>query len=66
MTLVLFVIFSAYAQKKPLPTKIDTVKTEIVEVVTKYNPKIADATKIKKNPTIELLDKSKKKNSNIG
>ena len=62
--LVLFVIFSASAQKKPLPTKIDTVKTEIVEVVTKYNPKIADAAKIKKNPTIELLDKSKKKKLN--
>ena len=59
--LVLFVFFSASAQKKPLPTKIDTVKTEVVEVVTKYNPKIADAAKIKKNPTIELLDKSKKK-----
>lgn len=58
-------IFNAFAQKKStkktLPIKIDTVKTEVVEVVTKYNPKIADASKIKKNPTIKLLDNSRKK-----
>ncbi|AUC86752.1 TonB-dependent receptor [Polaribacter sp. ALD11] len=51
-------IFSANAQEK----KKDTiVKTEIVNVVTKYNPKIADAKKIKSNPTIQLLKKSDKK-----
>ncbi|MFT6699142.1 MAG: hypothetical protein ACJAVD_000632 [Porticoccaceae bacterium] len=58
-------IFNAFAQKEPtkktLAIKIDTVKTEVVEVVTKYNPKIADASKIKKNPTIKLLDNSRKK-----
>jgi hypothetical protein len=58
-------IFNAFAQKestkKVPPVKLDTVKTEVVEVVTKYNPKIADASKIKKNPTIQLLDNSRKK-----
>jgi hypothetical protein len=57
-------VFSSYAQsKKPVKknSKIDTVKTEVVEVVTKYNPEIADANKIKQNPTIELSSKSKKK-----
>ncbi|MGB0879416.1 MAG: hypothetical protein ACPGTO_02490 [Polaribacter sp.] len=50
------------AQKKPAVKKVkDTVKTEVVNVVTTYNPKIADANKIKKNPTIELLKNSEKK-----
>ena len=44
--------------------KIDTVKTEVVEVVTKYNPKIADASKIKRKPTVELLSSSQKKKLN--
>ena len=47
------------AQKKEEPK--DTVKTEVVNVVTKYNPKIADANKIKKNPKIKLLQKNEKK-----
>jgi len=63
--LFFFVILNTFAQKKTtkktLPVKIDTVKTEVVEVVTKYNPKIADASKIKKNPIIKLLDNSRKK-----
>lgn len=66
--LILFLLFgflNVLAQKKStkkgFPKKIDTVKTEIVEVITKYNPKIADATKITENPSIQLLDKSKKK-----
>jgi hypothetical protein len=60
--LVLFGFFNASAQKKQSKkVKIDTVKTEVVEVITKYNPKIADATKVNKNPTIKLLNKSKKK-----
>ena len=53
-------IVSVNAQKKPVDKVIDTVKTEVVEIVTKYNPKIADAKKIKKNPTINLLKKNKK------
>ena len=67
--LMLFGAFTVNAQKNPnkkvTPVEIDTVKTEIVEVVTKYNPKIADATKIKKNPTLKLLDKSKRKTLKI-
>jgi hypothetical protein len=55
---ILMGCFSANAQEK----KKDTiVKTEIVNVETKYNPKIADANKIKKNPTVKLLKKSDKK-----
>ncbi|TXD46685.1 TonB-dependent receptor [Polaribacter sp. IC073] len=51
-------IFSANAQEK----KRDTiVKTAVVNVVTKYNPEIADAKKIKNNPAIKLLKKSEKK-----
>jgi len=50
------------AQEKPKKeTAKDTVKTEIVNVVSTYNPKIADASKIKKNPKIKLLKKSEKK-----
>ena len=63
--LVFSSIFNAFSQKKStkkaLAVKMDTVKTEVVEVITKYNPQIADASKIKKNPTITLLDQSKKK-----
>ena len=58
--LILLTIFSAKAQEKPLEKVKDTVKTEVVEVVTKYNPKIADANKIKKNPTLKIFEKSKK------
>ena len=61
----LFGILNLSAQKrtteKAQPVKRDTVKTEVVEVETKYNPKISDASKIKKNPTLQLLDKSKKR-----
>ena len=43
------------AQTKPTSEKKkDTVKTEIVNVVSSYTPTIADAFKIKKNPKIEL------------
>lgn len=63
--LLLTSFFTVNAQQNPVkkvtPVKIDTVKTEVVEVVTKYNPKIADANKINKNPTIKLLEKSEKK-----
>lgn len=64
--LIFFGFLRATAQIKPkekvTPIKLrDTIKTVVVEVVTTYNPKIADAHKIKKNPTIQLLEKSKKK-----
>jgi hypothetical protein len=55
---ILMGVFSLSAQEK----KKDTiVATEIVNVVTKYNPKIADAEKINNNPKITLLKKSNKK-----
>ncbi|MCG1035829.1 hypothetical protein [Polaribacter sargassicola] len=57
--LMFFTFLGLKAQQKE--QKIDTVKTEVVNVVTKYNPKIADAKKIKKNPTISLLEKNEKK-----
>ena len=64
--LIFFSICSTSAQwtasKKMAPVKAkDTVKTEIVEVITTYNPEIADASKIRKNPVIKLLERSKKK-----
>ncbi|MCI2229857.1 hypothetical protein MC378_11825 [Polaribacter sp. MSW13] len=59
--LSLFVFSAIFAQEKKKEQAKDTVKTEVVNVITKYNPKIADAKKIKKNPTIKLLKKSEKK-----
>ena len=59
--LILLAYLSTNAQKKNVEKVKDTVKTEVVNVVTKYNPKIADAKKIKKNPTIKLIEKSEKK-----
>jgi len=57
--LIFFSFLSLKAQKKE--QQKDTVKTEVVNIVTKYNPKIADAKKIKKNPKISLLEKNEKK-----
>ncbi|WP_405606765.1 hypothetical protein [Polaribacter sp. Asnod1-A03] len=57
--LIFFTFLSLKAQQKE--QEKDTVKTEVVNIVTKYNPKIADAKKIKKNPTISLLEKNEKK-----
>ncbi|QVY65311.1 hypothetical protein [Polaribacter sp. Q13] len=57
--LLYFSFLSLNAQKKE--QAIDTVKTEVVNIVTKYNPKIADAKKINKNPTIKLLKSNEKK-----
>ena len=56
----LWAIGTTFAQEST-NKKIDTVKTEVVEVVSKYNPKIADANKIRKNPTLNLAKQSKKK-----
>lgn len=51
-----------FAQDKPTVEKAkDTIKTEVVNVVSSYTPKVTDAFKIKKKPTIKLSDKSKKK-----
>ena len=62
-----FVFLNGFSQTKSTKKndkKIDTVKTEVVEVVSTYNPKITDANKIRKNPVVELLNKSKKKKLN--
>ena len=61
IVLFFFGLLSTKAQETATIKKIDIVKTEVVEVSTTYNPKIADANKIKKNPVIKLSDKSKKK-----
>ena len=55
---ILMATFSVNAQQKIRDT---IVATEIVNVITKYNPKIADAQKIKEVPKIKLLEKSNKK-----
>jgi hypothetical protein len=39
----------------------DTIKTEVINVITSYTPTISDAFKIKKNPKITLDGKTKKK-----
>jgi hypothetical protein len=39
----------------------DTIKTEVINVVTSYTPTISDAFKIKKNPKIKLGAKTQKK-----
>lgn len=49
--------FSSLCQTK----KKDSVKTEVIRVDTKYNPKISDANKIKGKPEINLKDKNEKK-----
>lgn len=59
--LIFFGFLSTTAQQTKPESAKDTVRTEVVEVITTYNPEIADANKIKKNPVIKLLDKSKKK-----
>lgn len=57
--LIYFSFLSLNAQKKEQAK--DTVKTEVVNIVTKYNPKIADAKKINKNPKIKLVKNKEKK-----
>ena len=54
--LILIGIFSGMSQVKPVEKVKDTViDTEVVEIVTAFNPKIADAKKISQNPIIKLL-----------
>ncbi len=51
-----------FAQTKPNTEKAkDTVKTEVVEVVSSYAPKVTDAFKIKRKPVIELSKKVQRK-----
>jgi len=56
------IVFTANAQKKkPKKRAKDTIKTEVVNVITSYTPKVSDATKLHKNPKIKLSKKAKKK-----
>ncbi len=61
--LALFVIAYANAQEKNVTNKAkDTIiKTEVVNVVTSYVPKITDAFKIKQKPVIEHTKETQKK-----
>lgn len=62
LILILLAIgFNTFAQKNKIKTPKDSVKTEIINVVSTYNPTISDATKIKKEPSIELDKKNQKK-----
>ena len=55
-------VLTSNAQKKPVVEKAkDSVKTEVITIVTAYNPKISDATKIMRVPKITILEKSTKK-----
>ncbi len=58
----LFGVLYSFAQTNA--KKRDTVRTEVIKVTTKYNPKIADANKIKKQPEINLLGRNLKKKLN--
>lgn len=60
--LLMFAGKFVFAQDKPTIKKAkDTIKTEVINVVSSYTPKVTDAFKIKKKPTIKLSDKSQKK-----
>ena len=59
--LLFFSFLGLKAQEKKKETAKDTVKTEVVNIITTYNPKIADANKIQRTPEIKLSQKSKKK-----
>jgi hypothetical protein len=60
--LLIFSCFTVFSQKKTNTTKAkDTIKTEVINVITSYTPTIADAFKARKNPKIKLSDRSKKK-----
>ncbi|WP_238299957.1 TonB-dependent receptor [Polaribacter irgensii] len=56
-SIILMLLFSTNAQEK----KRDTLAVvEVVNILTKYNPKIATVKKIEKNPTNTLLEKNNK------
>ncbi len=57
-----FIGISVNAQDEPKEIKKDSIKTETVEVITSYTPKVTDAEKIKRIPEIEFsrnIDKKK-------
>ncbi len=57
---VLFAITIVNAQEKTQKAK-DTIKTEVVKIVTSYVPKISDAFKLKQQPTISHTKETEKK-----
>jgi hypothetical protein len=63
-SIVLFFMLASVvvvAQRKSKKEKAkDTIKPEVITVITSYTPTIADAFKIKKTPKIVLSDKTKK------
>lgn len=59
-TIIVFSL-SAFAQnKKKKKQARDTIKTEVIDVISTYNPTIADAFKIRKNPKSVFDKKSQK------
>ena len=61
-TLIIVIVVSTYGFSQQKKTaKKDTITTQIIEIETTYNPKIADANKIKETPKIQLLSERKKK-----
>lgn len=55
------VMVNAQRKTKKKEQAKDTIITEIINVISSYNPTIADAFKIKKNPKINLGNKAEKK-----
>jgi hypothetical protein len=49
--------FAFFSQEQPK----DTLETEVVEVITTFNPNIADAQKIKNRPNLEFSKRTEKK-----
>ncbi len=63
--LLIFAYTHTSAQKKTDTKKVnDTIKTEVVNVVSSFVATIEDAFKIKKNPTIQFYKNTKKKKLN--
>lgn len=69
-SILIFIAFvgqQIIAQNKPKNNKAkDSIKTEVIEVITTYAPKVTDAYKIKKKPIIKLSDNVKRKALNYG
>ena len=57
LAIFLFSCFNITAQE----TSKDTIKTEVVNVITSYTPTISDAFKIKKRPNVKLGERLQKK-----
>lgn len=64
LMLLLGFITNAQQKEDKKSQEKDTIKTEIIEVISTYNPTIADAFKIKKNPKNNELTKRKRKKLN--